>query len=134
MALNNVNVGIGSGGVGICTTAITVTATLDQQAAIIYDCELFNANSPAQIQLLTLASGANTINATSCPALPQAGGVVLIPPTANTIGVTLKGASGDTGNPLSLTAPYVYTFPNPPPTSFVLTASNIITGYRLVWF
>jgi hypothetical protein len=134
MALNNLNVGIGTGGVGICTTSLSVNANLDQQAAIIYDCELFNPNSPATIQLLTLASGANTINATLCPALPQCGGVVLIPPAANTIGVTLKGASGDTGIALSLTAPTTLTFTSSPPSSFVLTAANIINGFRLLWF
>lgn len=131
---NNINVGTGSGGIGTATAYLRVDANTDQQIATIYDAEMFNANSPVMIQSLALASGANTINATTCPALANAGGVILIPPAGNTIAITLKGVTGDTGLTLSLTAPALLPFPVSPQSSFVITAANIIAGFRLLFF
>jgi len=91
-------------------------------------------NIGATVQSLTLSSGANTINATTCPALAQCGGVVLIPPTSNGQTITLKGTSGDTGIALSLTEPTVLTFPVAPPSSFVITTNGTIAGFKLAFF
>jgi hypothetical protein len=99
---------------------------------MVLDLNIFNANSPTQIQSLTLSSGANTINATSCPALPNSGGVWIIPPAANAVTLALKGISVDTGISLNLTVPFFYPFPITPPTSFVITAGGAVT-VQLVW-
>lgn len=131
---NPINIGTGTGGVAVAITSIGVVANLDQQGATIYDCEMYNGTSPAVVQLINLSTGANTISASNCPALPQAGGVIIIPPAGNVNTITLKGVTGDTGNALCLTAPTIYTFPAVPPTSFVLTLSSGITGMKLLWF
>lgn len=131
--MNNIAIGTGSGGVGTSKTTLGVEINLDSELATIFDAELYNAHSPATAQLLTLASGANTISATNCPAIASAGGVVLVPPSGNTIAVTLKGISGDTGIALSLTAPTFLSFAVVPPTSFVLNAGSQLTGYKFVW-
>jgi hypothetical protein len=101
-----------------------VTATQALNAAA-------NAVSPGQEQILTLASGANTITA------PVVVGVVntaltIIPPAGNVQTITLKGITGDTGVALHLTdhttIALATTF-----TTCVLTAGGIITGLRLIW-
>lgn len=131
---NNINIGVGSGGVGSLNLIIQAIANFDQQAAQMYDATLWNPTTPATLQTLSLTTGANTISASNCPAIAQAGGVVLIPPASNVVTMTLKGITGDTGIPLSLTAPTVWTFPTTPPTSFVLTTSSTIAGFRCLWF
>lgn len=131
---NNINVGLGTGGIGTLTLLIQAIANYDQQLAQIFDAELWNPNTPANIQTLNLTTGANTISASNCPSIAQAGGVVLIPPNPNSVTITLKGVTGDTGVPLSTNAPTVWTFANPPPTSFVLTTSSTIAGMRFLWF
>lgn len=134
MATTYTNIGTSTGGVG--TAAISLQAQTNITGADpgnAFNAVLFNSNSPANVQALTLASGANTINATNCPALANAGAVFLVPPSTNTQTITLKGASGDTGIALSLTAPHMLTFPVTPPSSFVLTTGGIITGFLLIW-
>lgn len=131
---NNINIGTGTGGVGSLNLILQAIANFDQQAAQMYDATLWNPNTPANIQTLNLTSGANTISASNCPAIAQAGGVILIPPPVNAVTITLKGVTGDTGVPLSTNAPTVWTFQVVPPTSFVLTTSSTIAGFRLLWF
>jgi len=101
-----------------------VTSTLSIQAAS-------NASSPGDIQILTLASGDNTIT------LPTGGSVVkaatIIPPVGNSQTLTLKGITGDTGLVLSLTEPMTLTFKATPATTFLLVAGGTITGLRIVW-
>lgn len=126
--------GFGSG--GAATATLNLTGTFNFTGTTMgnaIDFQLFNANSPAEIQVLNLTTGANTINATTCPALATAGGVWLIPPIGNATAVTLKGVTGDTGVALSLTCPTFIPFTVTPPSSFVLTAGGAITGYKLAW-
>lgn len=132
--MNGINIGTGTGGVGSLNLIIQAIANFDQQAAQMYDATLWNPNTPANIQTLNLTSGANTISASNCPSIAQAGGVILIPPPSNAVTITLKGSSGDTGVPLSTNAPTVWTFATVPPTSFVLTTGSTIAGFRLLWF
>lgn len=89
-----------------------------------------NEDSPGQMDLVTLAIGANTIT-------PPAGGstpvsCTIIPPAGNTATITLKGITGDTGIVLHLTDPTSIGL-NSPTTTFVLTASAEVVGARLVW-
>ena len=92
---------------------------------------LENAVSPAMMDIMTLALGANTITA------PVVSGIVvtaltIIPPAGNTNLITLKGASGDIGVKLHLTDPTTIgldsTF-----VSLVLNAAASIIGVRLIW-
>lgn len=133
MATINTNIGTGTGGAGQSTITLLAAINLSTDAATAANFSLFNANSPCTPQVLNLASGANTINATNCPALAQAGAVVLIPPLGNIVTLTLKGISADTGVALSPTAPQLITFPTTPPTSFVITTNNTITGFTMLW-
>lgn len=89
-----------------------------------------NADSPAQIDIVTLSLGANTIT-------PPTGGTTpvsctIIPPPGNTQTITLKGVGGDTGIPLSKTDPTSIALDATPGT-FVLTAGAQIEGVRLIW-
>lgn len=121
---------------GVGTSTINLTARFNFTGTTLgnaVDFQLFNAQSPCDVQSLNLVSGANTINAAACPALASAGGVWLIPPTGNIVTITLKGVTGDTGVALSMTAPTFLAFNSTPPTSFVLTTSDVINGFKLAW-
>src|SRR5215472_17246364 len=93
-----------------------------------------NITSPACITLHNLASGANTITP---PPFGSAGGislagVTIIPPIGNTVGITLKGVSGDTGFALHKTDPTSLGLDSGL-TAFVLGATAAITGVRCFW-
>jgi len=88
-----------------------------------------NAASPGQIEIKTLASGANTIT------VPTGGSTVvsctIIPPTGNTNSITLKGVTGDTGIRVHNTDPTTIAIDSSVAT-FCLTAGATITGvFRL---
>jgi hypothetical protein len=89
-----------------------------------------NTLSPGQVALTTLAPGANTITPPTGGSSPQ--GVTIIPPTGNTLSITLKGITGDTGVGLHLTDPTSLGLASTTAT-FVLTASSTIAGVRLIW-
>lgn len=133
MSTTNVNIGTGSGGAGQSTITLLAAINLSTDAATAADFSVYNANSPCTPQVLNLISGANTISSTNCPALAQSGAVMLIPPSGNIVTLTLKGISADTGVALGLTAPTLITFPVSPPSSFVITTNNTITGFTLLW-
>lgn len=132
MIEQHVNIGIGSGGVGTSTSQLLVTFALSTTGDAI-NIQLFNPNSPCVLQSLNLTSGNNTINATVCPALPQAGGMILIPPTDNGQTLALKGITADTGIAISLVSPTLIGLAPAPPTSFVITAGGAITGFQICW-
>lgn len=89
-----------------------------------------NAASPGQIQVVSLASGANTITPPSGGTTPRA--VTIIPPSGNVNLITLKGIAGDTGVALHKTDPTTIALDSPTAT-FVLNAAALIDGVRLVW-
>jgi hypothetical protein len=80
-----------------------------------------NAASPAQHQLIALASGANTLT-------PPTGTLycVIVPPAASAVTKTVKGVTGDTGLPISMINPTLLSLVATP-AAFVLTASAIET-------
>lgn len=88
-----------------------------------------NAASPGQIDIRTLAIGANTITP-PVGATPKS--VTIMPPSGNTATITLKGVTGDTGVVMSPTE-YAQISLNSPTATFVLTASAEIAGVRLAW-
>lgn len=85
-----------------------------------------NAASPGQIQIIALASGANTITP---PAGAQA--VTFKPPTGNTVTFLLKGVTGDTGVGLHLTDPTSIALASAAST-FVITTNGTVT-VRFEW-
>lgn len=89
-----------------------------------------NAASPGSVEIKTLSSGANTIT------VPTGGSTVtcctILPPTGNTVLITLKGVSGDTGIPIHKTDPTSVAIDSTCST-FVLNAASGITGVRLYW-
>lgn len=89
-----------------------------------------NTNSPGQIDIVTLTTGANTITPPTGGATTRA--VTIIPPVSNTNTITLKGVTGDTGVVLHLTDPTSIGL-NSSTNTFVLTAAAEIVGVRLVW-
>ena len=111
------------------TRKVTVTYTGDVAASLAFSAAS-NASSPGDVEILTLASGANTIT------LPTGGssvkGATIILPSGNTQTLTLKGVTGDTGVALHKTDPTSISF-DTTVTSFVLTAGGTITGLRIVW-
>lgn len=86
-----------------------------------------NTASPAEIDSITLQSGANTIT-------PPTGAVActIIFPSGNTTLVTLKGVTGDTGIVLHPTDPTSIGI-NSAASTFVLTAAAELAGVRLIW-
>jgi hypothetical protein len=127
------NIGTGSGGVGFSQITLQALLNFGEMSAQVVDYALTNQNSPATAQAFPLSSGNTTINATVCPALASAGGVFICPGPGNGTLLTLKGASGDTGIVLNLTAPTFIPFNVSPPTSFVLYAASTCATLVLVW-
>ena len=107
----------------------TITFTCDVKAVIPANAPE-NTASPGQVDIVTLASGANTITPPTGGSTPKS--VTIIPPTGNVNTITLKGITGDTGVVLHLTEPTTVALNNPAST-FVLTASAQIIGVRLIW-
>jgi len=109
---------------------VTVTLTGDVTYSQSFSAAA-NTTSPGQIDIVTLASGANTITPPAGGTTPKA--CTIIPPAGNsTVTITLKGVTGDTGVVLHKTDPCVVSL-NSTTTTFVLTASAELTGVRLIW-
>lgn len=125
--------GTGINGVGWSRVSLAATFNFGEDTNTVTDYVLTNQNSPCTPQQFPLNSGNTTINATVCPALPEAGGVWLIPGPTNGSALTLKGATGDTGIPLNLTAPTFIPFPVSPPSSFVINAASTCSTMVLLW-
>lgn len=89
-----------------------------------------NNVSPAQIQLVTLAIGDNTITAPTAGATSKS--CTIVKPSGNAILIKLKGAGGDTGVKLSNTEPDTISL-EATQTSFILNAAAEIAGVRLFW-
>ncbi len=107
------------------TRSITVQFSGDIAAANTF-AAANNASSPAEIDLVELASGANTIT-------PPTGAkaVTIVPPTGNTVLLTLKGVTGDTGVVLHLTDPTSIGL-NSAATTFVINAASTV-NVRMIW-
>ncbi len=93
-----------------------------------------NVDSPAMVEIKTLAEGNNTITVPTSGTVPTA--VTIVPPTDNDVQLTLKGVNGDTGIRLHDTDPTTIAL-HSGVTSFVLNTSSSppagITGLRLYW-
>lgn len=112
---------------GTRTTTITysgdVTGTQTLAAAS-------NAACPGSVEVKTLASGftAHTVptGGTTVTAL------TIVPPTGNTVSITLKGVTGDTGLRLHNTDPTTIAI-DPSVTSIGITTGNTVTGCKFFW-
>lgn len=89
-----------------------------------------NSGSPAESQILNLASGNNTITVPSGGTTPT--GVTIIPPEDNPTAIVLKGVNGDTGVQIHNTDPSSFGIDDSV-TTFVLNAGAAITGVRIIW-
>ncbi len=89
-----------------------------------------NAASPGKVDLVSLASGANTISAPTGGSTPVS--VTIVPPAGNTVLMTVKGVTGDIGVPIHKTDPTTLALDSTF-SSFCLTAAGIITGVRFFW-
>lgn len=89
-----------------------------------------NLASPAQVQLLTLALGDNTITVPGGGATPRA--CTIVKPSSNAVVLKLKGVGGDTGIQLHKTDPDTISIDDGV-TSFVLHAAAEVVGVRLFW-
>ncbi len=89
-----------------------------------------NGASPAQIQILTLASGDNTITVPGGGSTPKS--CTIVKPSGNAVAIKIKGAGGDTGVRLHDTDPDTISLDGSV-TSFILNAAAQIVGVRLFW-
>ena len=85
-----------------------------------------NASSPGEIEPKALANGFNEIDVPT-----GAKAVTIIPPSGNTVTLTLKGVTGDTGIGLHLTDPTSIGLATGV-TTIGITTSDTVT-VRLVW-
>lgn len=109
-----------------------ITFTGDEESEIVINSGAL-ADSPCMNELKTLTTGNNTI---TLPLVTDftVHGVVILPPTGNTIQPTVKGVNGDTGFAISESKASVIQFGTTLPLTFVLNVSAGIAGIRLVWF
>lgn len=87
-----------------------------------------NTANELYIATYTLASGANTIN------VPASVGALIEPDPSNTVGLTLKGVTGDTGITISHITPTLLTWPAVSPATFVLTAASVFSTVTSITF
>ncbi len=100
-----------------------LTLSVTQTAAL-------NTTSPGVIAVVDLVTGDNTVTPpTGGSTVPSA--VTIVPPSANTSVITLKGTNADTGIALHLTDPATITLNST--TAFVLAVTTTTSGVRLVW-
>jgi hypothetical protein len=89
-----------------------------------------NGSSPAQIQVVTLATGDNVIT------VPGAGSTLaactIMKPNANASAIKIKGNAADVGVLLHKTDPDTISL-DPGVASFILNAAAQIVGVRLFW-
>lgn len=90
-----------------------------------------NAQAPGDIDLLALTTGANVITLPTGGSTPKA--ATIVPPPGNTVALTVKGTSADTGVVMHLTDPLTLTFSTSPPASFVLNSAGVLNGLRVIW-
>lgn len=89
-----------------------------------------NNASPAQVQLVTLAAGDNTITAPSSGTTAQA--CTIAKPSDNATAIKIKGHADDTGVRLHDTDPDTISLDDSQ-TTFILNAAAEIVGVRLFW-
>lgn len=89
-----------------------------------------NAASPAEIDLVTLAAGDNTITAPTSGTTSKS--CTIVKPSGNATAIKIKGNAGDTGVRLHDTDPDTISLA-PSQTSFILNAAAEIQGVRLFW-
>jgi hypothetical protein len=111
------------------TRSITITSSGDYQFNQAFSADA-NSNSPSQSDLVSWASGFNLITPPAGGSTPKA--VTIIPPAGNTVTITLKGITGDTGVLLHPTDPTTIALGSPSAT-FGITTSAILAGVRLIW-
>lgn len=104
----------------------------DQESELIFSSGVL-PDSPAIQELVTLAVGDNEIDVPSVDDF-TVHGVVLVPPTANTEQMTLKGAGADTGLSISANRPTLLQFGDSVPASLFFEVAAEIVGLRLIWF
>jgi hypothetical protein len=91
-----------------------------------------NTNAPGDVDVFSLALGANTITLPTGGTAPL--GATIVPPPGNTQALTLKGIAGDTGIPIHKTDPTSISFDaSAPPASFVLNSAGVVNGLRVIW-
>jgi hypothetical protein len=114
-------------------TSSTRTISIGYTGDVIGDESLsaeLNTDSPGQIQIVTLASGNNTITVPTGGTTPTA--CAITKPSGNTTAITHKGVNGDTGMRLHDTDPDSISLDDSV-TTFVLNAAAEIAGLRLFW-
>jgi hypothetical protein len=104
----------------------------DQDSELLYSSgDLYN--SPAMSELVSLAIGDNEIEVPNVDDF-VVHGVVIQPPSSNSEGITLMGAGGDTGIPISASLPTILQFGDTAPASIYLSVAAEVTGLRVIWF
>ncbi len=112
------------------TRKTTITFTGDVESTLEFDAAS-NSQATGSTDVVTLASGANTITVPSVSGyVPKA--MTIVPPSGNTVLMTLKGVTGDTGVPLHKTDPTTVGIDTTVVT-FCLTAAGTLAGVRLIW-
>lgn len=89
-----------------------------------------NATSPAYDQYVNLSTGANTF---AVPAAAAPTRLTIIPPSGNTVLITLKGVAGDTGVPIHKTDPTSVALDSTASSIVLNAAAPGVNGVRLIW-
>jgi hypothetical protein len=92
---------------------------------------LDNIVSPGQVDIVSLVLGANTITAPVNTGLVVTG-LTIIPPSGNTVAMTLKGVTGDSGISIHHTDPTSLALDSSF-VSLVINAAAAVVGVRLIW-
>lgn len=109
-----------------------VVTGLPNGSVVLGPLTLTSAAANGQVQIIALASGANTI---TIPTAPTPTGVLVVLPSNNSVVTTIKGVTGDTGIAISKTGWFFLPFDTSPPASFVITSASAQTSkYTYIYF
>lgn len=91
-----------------------------------------NSTSPGSITYHSLTTNTNAIAVPSGAAI-NVKAATIVPPTANTQTLTLKGTTADTGMAISPSEPTSIAFGTTAPSNIYLNAGGVVDGLRIFW-
>ena len=112
----------------MATSTLRITGQIAGLPTGAKDIDVTLSTSGGLCDVVNVASGATTV---TVPAGQTRG--LIMPPSANTATITIKGVTGDTGIAQALTGPVLLSFSTSTGTTFVVSASASVGNVEVLW-
>jgi hypothetical protein len=91
-----------------------------------------NSTSPGSITVHSLTTNTNTVLIPTGTTF-SVKAMTIVPPSANTQTITLKGTTADVGMAISPSQPTSFAFGTTVPAEIILNAGGVVDGLRIFW-